>query len=137
VRVVLDLTTPTDLLQCEKDGRLMEEAAISLCASLLVEAEKQEQEIALTVLGLPLLKDVGLHSGQRHLGRLLASLSRINLDGVRATLRIKTATSRKKVGFIVVRPDRERPSKTSRDVRYFSGEQLAELQVRAQWSESA
>ena len=136
IHFILDLSTPTELLQCDKDARSMEEAAISLCASLLVESVRQEQEIALVVLGFPMLETAGFHSGQRQLSRLLASLSRIHLDANRSKLHFGTE-SKKNVGQAVIRPDSVRTNHALRDVKYFSGEQLAELQVRAKRSESA
>ena len=137
IRVILDLTTPTKLLHCDKDARLLEEDAIALCASLLVEAVLQEQEVGLTILGFPSLEDSGMQSGKRQLNRLFASLSRIDLDASRDLMRIETATNRKKIGLVVIRPDSAWSHHTSRDVKCFSGTQLAELQSRVQRSESA
>jgi uncharacterized protein (DUF58 family) len=137
MRVVLDLTTPTKLLQCDRDARSLEEDAISLCASLLVEAVRQEQEVGLAILGTPSLEDAGLQTGQRQLSRLFASLSRINLDAVREPMRVEMVKNRKKIGVVVIRPDSAGPRQTSHNVKHFSGGQLAELQSRVQRSESA
>ena len=137
LRVVLDLTTPTQALQCEGDARKLEEESISLCASLLVEAMRQEQDIALSILGFSTQGIGGFHSSKRHLSRLLTSLARVNLDSPREPMHINSVTAMKQSGLVIIRPDRSAPIHSLRDAWYFTPSQFEELQARSQRSESA
>ena len=137
VRVVLDLTTPTDLLKCEEDPRHAEEIAISLTASLLVEAMRQEQEVALSVLGFSLRSEGGFHTSQRHMSRMLASLSLIQLDAKREPIQPRSLVDMKHSGIVVVRPDQSVPIRSLRDAWYFTSSQFEELQRLQQRSDTA
>ena len=129
IRVVIDVTTPTTELQCDDDPRELEEKAISLCASLLTEATRQDQEVALTVLGIKTHGESGFHTGPRHLSRLLSTLSRIDLDLDRNPIPLRPTSAFQHVGLAVVRPDRSHPMKSVQDAWYFTASQCAELQL--------
>jgi uncharacterized protein (DUF58 family) len=137
VRIVLDLTTPTSALNWESDVRKLEEDAISLCASLVVEAVRQEQEVALSVLGFSIQGVDSFHSSQRHVSRLLSSLARIQLDNTREPIQLRALASMKQSGLVVIRPDRSEPIRSIKDAWYFTAPQFKELQRSAERSESA
>jgi len=126
LRVVLDLTTPTNNLQC-RDARTMEEQSITLAASLLAEALRQGHEFALTVLGLPTSPDVGLRTGQRHLDRLLSTLASLNLDDDRQKIQQQMLRNFERVGRVVIRPDRSEKVGLTGNDWFFTGSQLHAL----------
>jgi uncharacterized protein (DUF58 family) len=127
LRVILDLTTPTDELQCEEDARMAEEKSISLAASLLAEALRQGHEFALTVLGVPTQRDVGLRSGLRHLDRSLGVLALINLDQERNPPSLHDLRNYERVGRVVIRPDHSQKLGLSGNSWFFTGSQLEDL----------
>jgi uncharacterized protein (DUF58 family) len=135
--VVLDLTTPTNALNSEHDPRKLEEESISLCASLLVEAIGQDQEVALSVLGYSMCNLGGFHSSQRHVSRLLSSLARIELNAIREPIQVSSIVAMKQSGLVIVRPDRAAPIRSLRDAWYFTALQFDELQLQTQRSEIA
>ena len=125
--MILDLTTPTEELRCESDKRDCEEQAISLCASLLTEAVRQDQEIALTVLGCDNDTSGSLHSGSRHLGKLLSALAMVKLDMQRLPLPLNVIKPSQQTGLCVVRPDHSLPIQSIRDALYFTAIQIPDL----------
>jgi len=127
VRVVLDLSTPTEELHCDEDKRTLEEQAISLCASTIVEAMRQEQEVALTVFGFSLQGVGNFHSSQRHIHRLLSSLAKIQLDLDREPIQIRTLAALKQSGLVVISPDRATPIQSLKDAWYFTAQQFGSL----------
>jgi uncharacterized protein (DUF58 family) len=137
MRVVLDLTTPTNELQCDGNPHDVEEQTISLCASILSEAIRQEQEIALTILGVQTPRIVGFHSGSRHLTRLLSTLARIQLANARTPIPIRPVADNHQVGLVVIRPDRSTPLRSMSNVWYFHAEQLEGLRLDTVRSDSA
>ncbi len=130
IRVVLDLTTPTDELKCNGDHRESEEKAISFCASLLNEAVRQDQEVSLAVLGVQVQSTVGFHSGVRHLDRLLSILAKINLEEIRCSVPMRPIANMQQVGLCVIRPDRSKPMRSLSGAWYFHAAQLDELLLR-------
>jgi uncharacterized protein (DUF58 family) len=137
IRIVIDLTTPTNELNCEQDARLLEEEAISLCASLLVEAVRQEQEVGLAILGSVCKGIGGFHTNPRHVQRLLASLVKINLDAERAPLQLRSIAEMKHSGIVVIRPDRARPVLALKDAWFFSASQFDDLKLKMERSATA
>ena len=137
IRVVLDLTTPTQNLNCDGDARQLEEKAISFCASILSEALRQDQEIALTILGVQTTSILGFHSGARHLSRLLSTLARINLDEERSNAPLSANVDIQQTGLCVVRPDRSSPIRSMSEAWYFHADQLDELKLKHERSVSA
>ena len=129
LRVILDLTTPTDSLQCEEDARNTEEKTISLAASLLAEALRQGHEFALTILGVATQRDVGLRSGPRHLDRLLGALANVDLDQKRVPVSPHHLRNFERVGRVVVRPDRAQKLGISGNSWFFTGSQLNDLRM--------
>jgi len=137
IRVVLDLTTPTKSLQCDGDPRALEEQAISLCASLLVEALRQDQEIAMTILGLQTPQSTRFHGGTRHLSRLLSSLAQIDLDLDRDTFVPQQNADMQHDGLILVRPDRASVNRKFPEAWCFTASQLPSLQLQTPLSDTA
>ncbi|MDP7009247.1 MAG: DUF58 domain-containing protein [Phycisphaerales bacterium] len=129
LRVVLDVTTPTNALQCEGDPREVEEKSICLAASLLSEALRQGHEFALTILGVPNTRDVGVRTGPRHLNRLLGMLASIELDDERVPINREVLRNTERVGRVVVRPDREQKLGLTGNSWFFSGSQLDDLRL--------
>ncbi len=129
LRVILDLTTPTDALQCDEDARTVEEKSISLAASLLAEALRQGHEFALTVLGISTQRDVGLRSGTRHLDRLLGVLACIDLDKKRVVSSDRIVRNSERVGRVVVRPDHSQTLGLSGNTWFFTGSQFDDLKI--------
>jgi uncharacterized protein (DUF58 family) len=137
IRIVLDLTTPTDGLSCENDSRKLEEDAISMCASLVVEAARQEQEVSMSILGFSMQGIENFHSGKRHVNRLLSSLARIRLDDVREPIQMRALADMKQTGLVVIRPDRAEPIRSIKDAWYFTALQFEELQLSSMRNEIA
>ena len=127
IRIILDLTTPTEKLEDEGDKRLLEEQAISLCASLLTEASLQGHEIGLTIFGVTESCNAGMHSGSRHLGKLCSSLAKINLDEERLQMPSRLGLHTTHAGIIVIRPDKTKPMKQIKDAWYFTANQFEHL----------
>ena len=127
LRIILDLSTPTYELQCEEDARMAEENSISLAASLLSEALNKGHEFALTILGIPTRRDVGLRSGPRHLDRLLGTLASIDLEKERIPVQQHLLRNFERVGRVVIRPDRTQKLGLSGNAWFFTGSQLDSL----------
>jgi len=106
---------------------MTEEKSISLAASLLAEALRQGHEFALTILGVPTQRDVGLRSGPRHLDRLLGELARINLDQKRKPASQHLLRNSERVGRVVIRPDHTQNLGLSGNAWFFTGSQLEDL----------
>ena len=127
IRVILDMTTPTEQLECEGDKRMLEEQAISLCASLLTEASSQGHEVGLTILGVTESCNAGMHSGSRHLGKLCSSLAKIKLDEDRLPMPARLGFNATHAGLIVIRPDQTKPIQQAKDAWYFTASQFEHL----------
>ena len=128
IRVVLDLTTPTDDLQVSSDERWtpaqLEEDAISLAASILQDASSRGYDIGLTVQGLDCPVH-GLRGGPRHLGRILGALSDLDLTQDRRAW--AAIPERERAGLVVVHPDRVRKTLKRSDVWHLTARQLDDL----------
>ncbi len=127
IRVILDLTTPTDQLESETDKRFLEEQAISLCASLLTEVSSHGHEIGLTILGVTESCNAGMHAGSRHLGKLCSSLAKIQLDEGRCPMPSQFELNTTHAGLIVIRPDKTKPLPQAKDAWYFTANQFEHL----------
>ena len=128
LRVVLDLTLPTDELQVGDEetitARDLEERAISLAASVIRDAAGRGYEVGLIVHGLrvPVYQ---VRGGLRHVSRMLASLAELDLDQVR-----RSGTSlpeRERAGLVMIHADRVRSQVSRRDAWHLTGRQLDDL----------
>lgn len=128
IRVVLDLTTPTDELQVSSDERWtpaeLEEDAISLAASILQDASTRGYDIGLSVQGLDCPMH-GLRGGLRHLGRILGTLADLDLTQDRQDW--SAIPERERAGLVVVHPDRVRKTLSRPDMWHLTARQLNEL----------
>lgn len=128
LRVVLDLTVPTDQLQVGPDESLsaseLEERAISLAASILRDASSRGYDTGLTVQGLP-MPPHPLRAGLRHISRMLGSLADLDLLQPRGPW--TAIPERERSGLVVIHPDRVRRSLRRSNVWHLTGRQLEEL----------
>jgi uncharacterized protein (DUF58 family) len=137
IRFILDLATPTSELQCVGDARDLEEQAISFCASLLSEALRQDQEVALTIFGVRTRTVAGFHCGMRHLSRMLSSLASIDLTEARVSIPILPAVDIQQIGLCVIRPDRCAPILSLKSAWYFHAAQLEDVKMEVVQRDSA
>lgn len=128
-RFILDLTTPTDELQCSGDSRELEEQAISFCASLLSEALRQDQEVALTIFGAKTRAVAGFHCGARHLARMLTSLASIDLNQPRVPAVYLPSADIQQNCLCVIRPDRSAPIPLLKNAWCFHASQLEDVRL--------
>ncbi len=133
IRVVIDLSTPTDELRVEAHEsttpRELEERAISLAASVIHQANQLGYEIGLTVVGVGGANPIHLPVRRNfwHARRLLAALASINLDENRDQPDFAILFDQARAGLLVIRPDRVRPLSDRSDITYFTARQLDRL----------
>ncbi len=131
IRVVLDLTIPTDGLQVASDEPLtasqLEEDAISLAASILQDASQRGYDIGLSVQGLDCPVH-GLRGGMRHLGRILGTLADLDLTTDRHGW--VAIPERERAGLVVIHPDRVRNTVKRSDVWHLTARQMDDLVSR-------
>lgn len=132
LRVVLDLTRPTNALRVSENDRWsareLEERAVSLAASILRAAEREGFEIGLTVLGTNLPR-FAVRQSHWHLGKLMAALAGIDLDMPRQQQELPPVGQAEHCGLIVVHPDRSEMIASRDDVVYLTGRQLDDLSL--------
>ena len=106
----LDLRRSTDSLRTEspKEGRDLEERAITLAASIAESAIDLGVEVGLEILGFE-PADLAIRNGRRHLDRMLAQFASIDLDRPRSAGSPRTAVP-SGVSRIVVHVDRIDPA---------------------------
>lgn len=119
LRVVLNLGTPTAELRFDGGGRPhvgeaeaareLEEDAIALAASLIVQAEGEGFEVGLSVLGLA-APPAPIRRGHWHVERILATLADLNLDAKRDGVGRYVEGERDRATIAVVHPDRAAPA---------------------------
>jgi uncharacterized protein (DUF58 family) len=134
LRVVINLTTPTDRLSVTDDGgtspRALEERAISLAASIVHAADRSGFEVGLTLPGLgePSLL---IRRGHWHRSKIMAALAGIDLDAPRVAPGPAPATHGERAGQIVIHPHRVEPAIGRDDALHLTAGQLDTLTVRA------
>jgi uncharacterized protein (DUF58 family) len=116
LRVVLNLATPTKELRVSEGNRPvaeiardLEEDAIALAASLIVQAENDGFEVGLTILGLDAPK-APVRRGHWHVERILATLADLDLDAPRAGPGRLVEGDRDRASLAVVHVDRAAPA---------------------------
>ncbi len=131
VRIVLDLSTPTDQLQVGSDEsfspRELEERAITLAASLVKAVTAAQLEVDLSVPGFS-APQLGFRGHAFHVHRLMTLLAGLDLDAPRRTGQVHVPTM-EPAGLVVISPDRIRPLSHRPDAWYLTGRQLADLVV--------
>ena len=130
LRLVLDLTVPTDQLQVSVNDRWtprqLEENAISLAGSILQDASVRGYDIGLLVQGLEAPMH-GLRGGMRHLGRILGTLADLDLSASR--LPWAAIPERERAGLVVIHPDRVRKTLNRSAVWHLTARQIDDLVV--------
>lgn len=133
VRIVLDLSIPTDELQGDDDSpaarRLMEEQAISLAASIALLADHAGFEVGLTVWGVG-VPPIPLRRNHWHLSKILGALAGISLDGPREPRRAAMVADAERAGLVAIHPDRVRPGGLRADAWHLTARQLDGLAQR-------
>lgn len=132
LRVILDLTTPTDMLRVEANSphspRDLEERAISLAASIIHAADLNGYEVGLSVLGSP-LPPMAVRRNRWHRQKLMAALAEINLDMKREAARSHPIRDAERAGLVVISPDRVQPLAGREDALYLTARQLESLSI--------
>jgi len=128
LRVVLDLTTPTDKLQVAdaSEAREIEENAISLVASLLHAAHLEGYEIGLTVMGSDMMP-IALRRNRWHLNKMMAALASIDLDTPRVAASPGPVRDAERAGIVVIAPDRIAPLVGREQALYLSARHMSSL----------
>jgi len=131
VRIVLDLSTPTDELQVGSDepltARELEERAITLAASLVKAVTAAQLEVDLSIPGFD-APQLGFRGHAFHVHRLMTLLAGLELDAPRRTGQVHLPAM-EPAGLVVISPDRIRPIAHRPDAWYLTGRQLADLVV--------
>jgi uncharacterized protein (DUF58 family) len=126
LNVVLDLRIPTNKLEVEghdlKLARKYEEEAITLAASLLKMAQRNQIDTALHILGLPGVEG-GLRHGTWHRLRLTAALAMLDLDEPRQETSAAPGDF-ERAALIVIQCDLVRPLSGRQDAWYYTASQL-------------
>jgi uncharacterized protein (DUF58 family) len=134
LRVVLDLTTPTDRLPIASGDRAKaretEERAISLAASLIHAADLEGFEVGLTVLGVRDAPPIAVRRNQWHFHKMMAALAEIDLDGERTSERPMPVRDAERAAMVVIAPDRVQPLGGREDALYLTAASLENLAVR-------
>ncbi len=129
VRIVLDLSTPTEDLQVGRDepvtARELEERAISLAASLIKAVTAAQLEVDLSVPGFSSPR-LGFRGHAFHVHRLMTLLAGLELDAPRSPGQVQVPAM-EPAGLVVITPDRIRPMAHRPDAWYLTGRQLADL----------
>jgi uncharacterized protein (DUF58 family) len=135
LRVVVNLTTPTDRLAVADDpehaeARRLEERAISLAASIVHVAELDGFEVGLSLPGTPAAMLL-IRRGHWHRAKIMAALAAIDLDAPRAPLGPPPSTHGERAGQVVIHPHRVEPEIGREDALHLTAGQLGNLAVRA------
>lgn len=135
LRVILDLTTPTEKLHVEPGGfaeaRELEERGISLAASILHAANIDGYEVGLTVLGAdPPLPSIAVRRNPWHLHKIMAALASIDLDRPRRPVlaaNLQPIRDAERASLVVISPDRVQPLPGREDAWHLTARQLESL----------
>jgi len=131
LRVVLDLTTPTDKLQPDTDAglspRQLEERAISLAASVIHAADLASFEVGLAVPGTD-LPVIPIRRNAWHVGKLMAALAGINLNA-RSGHDGWPIPDAEPAGLVVIHPDRVLAALGRPDAWHLTARQIDSLTV--------
>lgn len=130
IRVAVNLTVATADLGVQDDEPVnaadLEEAAISLAASIILAADQEGFEVGLSILGLP-GASLPVRQTGRHRDRLLSELARIDLDLPRTGQVELPSMEREAAGLVVVHPARIDPGIVPSGARHFSARQFDRL----------
>jgi uncharacterized protein (DUF58 family) len=134
LRVVLDLTVPTDRLPGAAGdairAREMEERAISLAASIVHAADLEGFEVGMTILGTS-QPPIALRRNQWHFHKIMSALAGIHLDAERRSERPLPVRDAERAAIVVVAPDRAQPLGGREDALLLTASNLESLALRA------
>jgi uncharacterized protein (DUF58 family) len=130
LRVIVNLTTPTDRIPRGREGdpspRTMEERAISLAASIADAADRQGFEVGLSLPGTG-APDLLIRRGHWHRSKIMSALAAIDLDAPRSTRRGALQAHGERAAHIVIHPVRVEPSIGRDDALHLTARQLPAL----------
>jgi uncharacterized protein (DUF58 family) len=133
MRVILDLTVPTEALRVEANSAIsardLEERAISLAASIMHAADLQGFEVGLTVQGVN-VPPIAVRRNRWHLRKIMAALAGIGLDGPRSAAKAQPIRDAERAALVVIAPDRVQPMSGRDDAWYLTARQLDSLAER-------
>jgi uncharacterized protein (DUF58 family) len=133
VRVILDLTTATNLLRVGEHDKLtpreLEERAISLAGSLIHQAEAEGFEVGLTVMGFD-VPEIAVRRSPWHVGKMMAALAAVELDLPRLAPRPHVLREAERAALVVISPDRMNTLAERSDALHLTARQLDNLAVR-------
>lgn len=133
VRVVVNLTTPTDQLNAQSDERHsrreLEEAAISLAASIIYAADLNGFEIGLKLPGTK-LPSILVRRNVWHRAKMLSALASIDLKQQRTKFSATSQIESEQIAQIIIHPDRVVTSIGGSMAWHLSARQLDTLTMR-------
>jgi uncharacterized protein (DUF58 family) len=132
LRVILNLTTPTDQLRAGPNlppSRELEELAIELAASVVYSAYHEGYDVGLTVLGAD-VPVIALRRSCWHLRKIMAALAAIDIDAPRIAPLGGSVADSERAGLVVVHPDRVDLSAGGPHALHLTSNQLAKLAVK-------
>ncbi len=133
VRVVVNLTTPTDQLPSQSDEKStphdLEEAAISLAASIIYATDLNGFEIGLKLPGTQ-LPPILVRRNAWHKAKMLSALASIDLNETRIKYEEATQIETEQIAQIIIHPDRVVTSIGSPKAWHLSARQLENLTVK-------
>lgn len=133
LRVIVNLTTPTDRLRVDADGphspRQLEELSISIAASIIHAASHKGFEVGLSLPGTG-QPSIPIKHGHWHHVKMMGALASIDLDATRQKPERQRARDSERAGQIVIHPDRAEPAVGGPNAIHLTARQLESLVVR-------
>lgn len=133
LRVILDLTTATNLLKAAPTEKLtareLEERAISLAASLIHAAETEGFEVGLTIMGFD-VPPIAVRRSPWHVGKVMAALAGLELDLPRLPARPHLLREAERAALVIVSPERVTHLAERADAWHLTARQLEALAVK-------
>jgi uncharacterized protein (DUF58 family) len=126
MRVLLDLTTPTEAVSAARE---LEERAISLVASLVHGADLGGFEVGLTILGID-RPPLPVRRSHWHRDKIMAALAELDLDASRRGAAAFSGEG-ESAALVVVHPERPDPSLVRGEAWHFTAAQMDRLVERA------
>lgn len=130
LRIVLNLTVPTEALQHDPRGTLdpseLEERAISLAATFVHAGYRAGFEVGLTVLGMD-VPATPLRRSHWHVEKILGALAGLDLSRARTPVAARATADAERAGMVIIHPARIDTGIMRRDGWHFSAGQIEHL----------